>query len=241
MVADALRAENKKLKGSPVWIAFIVLPLISAVIGTVNYMGNIGILKDEWYSLWTQHTLFLCYFFMPALFGVYCSYLWRLEHMNGNWNRLMTMPVSPVVIVITKLITAMKMAALSLTWIAVLFIVSGKIAGLNGPFPGQAAQWLICGVLGSAAVCSLQLLLSMVIRSFAVPVGMALLGGIAGLAALAKGFPLFWPYALFAYGMRANNPNIEFGMEGFIISVLSFTVIFTAVSALILDNMDIKT
>lgn len=46
---------------------------------------------------------------------------------------------------------------------------------------------------------------------------------------------------LFAYGMRANNPNIEFGMEGFIISVLSFTVIFTAVSALILDNMDIKT
>ena len=51
MVAYALRAENKKLKGSPVWIAFIVLPLISAVIGTVNYMGNIGILKDEWYSL----------------------------------------------------------------------------------------------------------------------------------------------------------------------------------------------
>ena len=160
--------------------------------------------------------------------------------MNGNWNRLMTMPVSPAVIVITKLITAMKMAVLSLAWIAVLFMVSGKIAGLDSPFPIQAAQWLICGVLGSAAVCSLQLMLSMVIRSFAVPVGMALIGGIAGLAALAKGVPFFWPYALFAYGMRANNPNIEFDMASYLISVLSFTVIFTAASVLILENRDIK-
>ncbi len=240
MLINALRAEKLKLKGSPIWIPFIILPIISAVIGTVNYIGNAEILTDGWYSLWTQHTLFLCYFFMPALFGVYCSYLWRLEHMNGNWNKIMTVPVSPAVTVIAKNITAMKMAFLALVWIAILYAFFGKIAGFFAMPPKELAEWLVCGLLGSAAVCSLQLLISMVIRSFAIPVGISLLGGILGLAAIAKDLPLFWPYALFAYGMRANNPDMEFGFIGFIISVVSFTAIFVAITVLIIENRDIK-
>ena len=74
-----IRAESLKLKRSPVWLAFFTLPLISAFFGTMNYKLNISVLQSEWYSLWSQHTLFLCYLFMPALIGTYCSYLWRLE------------------------------------------------------------------------------------------------------------------------------------------------------------------
>ena len=63
----AVKAESLKLKRSPVWLAFFALPMISAFFGTMNYKMNIGILKSEWYSLWSQHSLFLCYLFMGRM------------------------------------------------------------------------------------------------------------------------------------------------------------------------------
>ena len=65
-----IRSESMKLKRSPVWLAFFLLPVISALFGTFNYINNQGVLTNEWYSLWSQHTLFLCYLFMPALIGI---------------------------------------------------------------------------------------------------------------------------------------------------------------------------
>lgn len=62
MIIRALRAELIKGRHAPVWIAFVVLPLIPAFLGTFNYLGNLALLKSSWYSLWTQHTLFASYF-----------------------------------------------------------------------------------------------------------------------------------------------------------------------------------
>lgn len=74
-IYKTIKSERLKLKRSPVWLAFFILPIISAFFGTFNFWANQGLLKNEWYSLWSQHTLFLCYIFMPALIGTYCSYL----------------------------------------------------------------------------------------------------------------------------------------------------------------------
>lgn len=67
MLVRTIRAEWMKLRRSPVWLAFFLLPILAAVMGTFNYLQNTNILQDEWYSLWTQHTLFTCYFFLPAI------------------------------------------------------------------------------------------------------------------------------------------------------------------------------
>ena len=67
MLLRLLKAERLKLKRSPVWLAFFLMPIVPALLGTLNYIGNIDILKSEWYSLWTQHTLFTCYFFLPVI------------------------------------------------------------------------------------------------------------------------------------------------------------------------------
>ena len=92
MIFKMLKAERMKLKRSPVWIAFIIMPIIPALLGTINYLGNIEILQSEWYSLWTQHTLFTCYFFLPIMIGVYCSYIMHQEEANRNWNNVLTLP-----------------------------------------------------------------------------------------------------------------------------------------------------
>ena len=94
MLLRCLKAELQKCRRSPVWLAFVLLPVFPAILGTVNYLGNIEILDNAWYSLWSQHTLFSSMFFLPALLGVFCAWQWRLEHADHNWNRFLTAPVS---------------------------------------------------------------------------------------------------------------------------------------------------
>lgn len=51
MLLRCLRAELIKFRRSPVWLAFVVLPVFPAILGTMNYLGNLGLLQSEWYSL----------------------------------------------------------------------------------------------------------------------------------------------------------------------------------------------
>ncbi len=243
MFIRTIRAERMKLRRSPVWLAFFVLPILPAVMGTINYQMNIGILQDEWYSLWSQHTIFSCYFFIPAVIGVYCSYLWRLEHTNYNWNAAMSAPVRVSYIYLAKLCMVASMVILTQAWIGLLFIVSGKLVGLNTPVPHELSTWLIYGALGSIVIAALQLFLSLIIRSFAVPVGMALVGGIAGLAALAKGYGIWFPYSLISLGMQGNGPSdeMQYSSGQLVTSCLLFTGFFILLAIIWLSKRDVKT
>lgn len=225
-----IKAEQLKLKHSPVWLAFFVLPVISAFFGTGNYLMNQKILKSQWYSLWSQHSLFLCFLFMPALIGTFCSYLWRLEHLRTNWNGFLTAPVPLVCLYLGKLFQAVKVVLLGNVWIFFLYFLCGRICGLTAAFPSKAPEWFLCGVLGGTVICCVQLALSMVIRSFAVPIGIGLAGGIGGLLAAARGFGLWYPYSLYSLGMRANNPQLEIDTETFMISCILYIILFCGLS-----------
>lgn len=207
MFFKALCAEGMKLQRSPVWLAFFILPVLPAFMGTFNYLQNVGILKHQWYDLWSQHTLFTCYFFLPAIIGVYCSYLCRLEHVNHNWNTVMTAPVPVLHIYLSKLSAVSFMVLLTQSWIGALFVISGKLIGLAKPVPSELPVWLLYGAAGGIVIGALQLCISLVIRSFAVPIGLALIGGVTGLAAMAKGYGALYPYSLLCLGMRANRPD----------------------------------
>lgn len=241
MFFRTLQAEQMKLHRSPVWIAFLILPILSAIMGTFNYLQNVGILQDQWYSLWTQHTLFTCYFFLPALIGVYCSYLFRLEHINHNWNSVMSIPVPIADIFLSKLISASVMVLLTQIWIGILFVISGKLCGLTATIPPELSEWLLCGAVGGIVISALQLCISLVIRSFAVPVGIALIGGVAGLAAMAKGYGVWFPYSLLCVGMRANHPGgpMQCGTEQFILISLVYIIICAVFAVTWLKKRDV--
>jgi len=210
MLSKTLHSEMLKLKRSPIWLAFFIVPILPAAMGTFNYLQNTAVLQSEWYSLWTQHTLFLCYFFFPVLMGVFAAYLYRLEHINHNWNTMLSAPISVSSLVFSKLIIASLMVFLTQLWIGLLFIVSGKLCGISSPIPVELIIWLASGILGGIALTAVQLVFSLVIRSFAIPVGMALVGGFAGFGAFVKGYGVWFPYSLYSLGMRANDPSGAF-------------------------------
>ena len=112
MLLRCIRAENRKLHASPIWFMFFILPIISAGYGTFNYLQNLEILRDGWYSLWTQHTLFYSLFFFPCMVAVYAAYLWRLEHIGHNWNLIMAEPVPPFYLFLAKLLVVTKLVLL---------------------------------------------------------------------------------------------------------------------------------
>ena len=51
MLLRLYRAEKIKLRRSPVWLVFIVVPAVPAFLGTMNYLNNMEILTwatDLW-------------------------------------------------------------------------------------------------------------------------------------------------------------------------------------------------
>lgn len=242
MLIRTLRAETIKLRRNPVWLTFLLLPLISAFMGTFNYLNNIVILKNQWYDLWTQHTLFSCSFFLPALIGIYSAVLCRLEYFGHNWNSMLSAPVRVSSVFFAKLLEAVGMTVLTQFWVGLLFVVSGKLAGLQAPLPlNDLLSWLLFGTMGGIVICSVQLFLSLLIRSFAVPVGIALIGGIVGLLASAKGLGIFIPYALIGVGMNANGSEVlsSYGSGQFSVSCLLFFSAFSFAGVLWLKKRDV--
>ena len=206
MLNDCIRAENRKLHASPIWAMFFLLPVLSAVYGTFNYLQNLKILTDGWYSLWTQHTLFYSMLFFPAMVAAYAAYLWRLEHLGHNWNLIMASPVQPLTLFTAKFVVVAKLALLTHAFVFCLYLLCGKVfAHLPGLPPAALPLYLLRGALGALAVIAVQLVLAMIIRSFAVPIFLGLLGGITGIFAGSKGYALLWPYALMQAGMNANR------------------------------------
>lgn len=183
MLASCVRAELVKLRRSPIWLVFVALPGISALIGCANYQGNLGAITPGWSNLWTQQTLFVCYFFLPALLGAGCSFLWRQEHQGTNWNE----------------------------------------------FPAaRIAEYVTLGVLGSLVVVAIQLDISMVVRNFAAPVGIALAGGVSGVIATVAGFGNVWPYSLLQTGMNSNE-LVDLSVAG-PIQVVVFSVVYASLA-----------
>ncbi len=243
MFLRSIKAENLKLKRSFIWMAFILIPCIPAIMGTFNYVQNQDILKAEWYSLWTQHTLFYANFFYGPLIALYCSYLWRLEHLNNNWNALMTTPIPISYVFLSKLAVAFKVTIMTQIWVGILYFICGKLVGLPGIIPFQIVGWLIRGSIGGVVIAALQLLLSMRIRSFSMPIAMALIGSILGLLISNMGKGMFWPYSLMMLGMNANKYQDMMVGKGlqFIISVTVYLVFIIVISIRKLKRDDIRT
>lgn len=59
-----ISAEWLKLRRSRIALVLAVLPVISLLIGCANYYFNPDVLKNGWYSLWTQVSLFYSEFFL---------------------------------------------------------------------------------------------------------------------------------------------------------------------------------
>lgn len=242
MLFRCIRAEGMKLRHSVIFPACILIPVIPAVMGTFNYLQNTEILSNDWYSIWSQITLFYACFFYAPLIALYCSYVWRLEHRSDNWNVLMTAPVPIPCIYLGKLAVIFRVTLITQLWLGLLFFASGKLIGLPGLPPVEIVLWLLRGTLAAASIGALQLLLSMVIRSFSVPIGCALIGSVLGILISNMGGGFFWPYSLMLIGMNSNKSEDALAGSGvsFLLATLAFFLLFCSAAVWLLKHRDVR-
>ncbi|AND84655.1 ABC transporter permease subunit [Clostridium tyrobutyricum] len=219
--------EWKKLNRSMIWLAVIIVPVLAAFMGSFNYVQNASILKDKWYDLWTQLCLFYAYFFLPCLIGIYCSYICRLEHLNHNWNLVMTQPVSISYIFLGKLSAASGLTFITQVFMGILYLISGKFTGINTGIPHDIFLWLILGWIASIVISALQLCISIIVKNFAAPVGVAFAGGIFGLLMLAKGYGVFFPFSLLSFAMNSSHPQNALTSGNIVETLISCAVFLT--------------
>ena len=242
MLLSCMRAELMKLKRSFIWVVFLLLPIISTVMGCANYLQNVEILDSLWYSLWTQTTLFYSNFFYGPLIAVYCAYLWRVENFNHNRNALMTAPIQVPVLYLSQFLAIGCVTLLTQLWVGALYFISGRAVGMTGFPPPETFIWLLRGCVGGLAIAASQLLLSSVIRSFALPIAIALLGSIGGLLFSAKDLGLFFPYSLMLLGMNSNREEdiLSSSPLPFLLSCTIFLTLFVLLGIGYLKKADVK-
>lgn len=232
MLKRCVAAEWAKLRHSYIWLLVVTLPVISILIGCANYYMNRGILKNEWYSLWSQVGLFYGEFFFPILIAICCAYVWRLEHFQKNWNLIMTAPVSVAAIFLSKWVVVGILLLLVQGIFGGLYVLGGIWLGFNSMPPGELLGWLLRGWIAALAISTLQLALSMRIRSFAVPVGLGLCATFLGLGMYVLDLGQFFPHSLLSIGMGVLSQTSlsTWSQElGFLlVSLLYITIISTA-------------
>lgn len=244
MFLNAVRAEKMKCHNSNMWFAVIILPLLTAGTGAIIYKINASAnLYDGnvWQQLWLQTGLFYGYFFFPILISICASYLWRLEHTNYNWNSLMTTPIPHIFIFMAKLVILARAILITQILLMIFMIFIGKeLFRFTQPIPLEILWWLFMGWFSAISVAAVQLYLSMRIRSFAVPIGIAVCLCIVGLLFYITGMGSMFPYSQIIIGLSSQAKAIPVdSLFSLIPMVLIYIILFTMLAVGQLKKIDI--
>lgn len=181
--------EFVKLRRAHVAIVPLALPLIAVVFGAGNYTANGETLDSGWHSYWSQATLFYGMLFMVAGIAILASAAWRVEHRGGNWHTLLTSARSAASLVTAKLGVIVALTAIMQCVFILFSTVGGWLVGLPGLPPRALLASALFAVVPAAAVAAWQSFVSMVIRSFAMPVAIGVVASILAFGTIAAGFP----------------------------------------------------
>lgn len=244
-MSELIKTELMKMKRSNVWLSMILIPMTSVLLGGGNYYLNREALQSQWYSLWTQASLFYGFFFYAVTIAITASYSWRMEHQDNNWNRILALPYRHSQIIVSKIISiSMVSLCIQLTFVVFYYVAGKFIFQFQTGFPIEVFIWTSVSWISSIAICAMQSFVSMKLKSFSIPVGIALFFCFVGFAFYVyKGFGenlvYFSPNSLLITSMSSNKTEI-LGWIDYIkvlLSSIGFTVFFTFLSTSSMKKM----
>lgn len=227
-------AEFLKVRRSSVWIIAVVLPLMAVGTGALNVHNNAQQLSTTWSSLTSQVVLFYGMLFFSMGVSALTATLWRYEHRGTNWNLLLTHTRHSSGLVLAKIFTILSLVAVMQGVLVAGTWVAGVVLGVDGSFPESFLVACCLTVLLAFPLVALQSLLSMVFRSFSVPIGVGLAGCVAGIgvnyAAGLRAFSAWVPQGLVMRSLNMGSSAVA-GMGDLSVS----SVVDLAVPALVVS------
>jgi hypothetical protein len=123
----------------------------------------------------------------------------------------------------------------------VFIIIVGKVVfRFEQPIPINMLWWLFMGWFSALSVGAVQLYLSMRIRSFAVPVGLAVCLSVGGLAFHIAGLSEIFPYSQIILGLSSQDEALPIdSITTLVPMVLVYTVLFAVLATHHLKKADV--
>ncbi len=222
--------EFAKFKRSRVLFPITLLPLFSVLYGSINYYFNKEILINEWISLWTQVYLFYGLFFYPCLVGIICAYSWFNEYKADGIKLLLTSSHSFIKIVFSKTAVVMGLLLLSQIYFLGLFYLSGRLFNFQMSFSLDFIKWLIIITLLSVLYVSVDMYISLKLKSFSITVIIGLLIGIFCFFGVTQNVFEELRYilasSLLSLEMNNNFVDISFGVMEWL-KMIAYTLLFS--------------
>lgn len=247
----SVRAEFVKLRRSLSWVVVVLLPLMSVVLGTATTVSDGRALDDGWHTLWLRVVVFQGLFPLAVGIGVLASLVWRVEHQGGNANALLSAPVSGLEIIVGKVtVLAVLIVALQAVQLAAVTAAGALVFDLPGLLPARYLLVSVLTTLAALPVVAVQSALSMLLRSFAAPVAVALAGATASvplLLAKADTAIAVVPYALLARATQLGTgvfadpgPITGPAVATVVVAAVALTAVIVTVSVLVLERRDVR-
>lgn len=209
-------SELVKIKRSRIWIVCLSVPLLSVVIGTLNFMRNSDQLTNGWDSYSSQTGLFYALVFFSVGSAVIVSTVWSPDFRTNNWNLMSSCYKSaPLIFVAKGVVSYLAIVVMHLLY-TLLTIAGAIVLGIDDV---QVGSFLLasCLVLAIAApLATFQGLISFAMRNFSWPVGVSVLLCASGFLVVSGGalasLRIFVPQALVTYTLALSST--AFKVEG---------------------------
>jgi thiol-disulfide isomerase/thioredoxin len=208
----AFRSEWLKLRHSGmVWLllgATAFIPVINLSVGLLRDVAEGADTPNIWNLIIQNNFMSFTGFFFPMFLVLMMARLVYLEHRSDTWKLLETQPVPRFAIYFAKWEVAVIISLLSLIGLLLFALLDGAVLmifrkdyGLDKHTPDMAVALQAMGRywVASLGIITLQYFLGLLIRSFAWPMGIGLIGIIAGGIFAGFGVLPWFPYAAPAF------------------------------------------
>lgn len=253
----SIYSEFIKLKRSMSWAVVVLLPVMSVFAGSMSTIAAEEQFENGWHTLWIRSIGFYGMAILPVGIAILASLVWRVEHKNGNWNALMSRPVSSLQVVIGKVAAVAVLSAAMQVVLLVTAIALGEfVFGLPGMLPAKYFVGSVVIMMACIPVAALQSGLSMLMRSFGAPIAVAFVGAGFSTMALLIGIKVVSvvPYAVATQATQLGTSLVGGGATSFdaaaislssvsflVSMALALTAVIVAGTTAILDRSDIRT
>lgn len=206
-----LSIERRKSKRA--WVLLLVALLLvglNAANGISNYLGNIDIFEAQgltWIAVWGQAGLLWAILFFPFLITLRAASLTRMEHEQANWRRLASYGAHLRIYRGKLVLLAGFILLCQAIFVAAIFTASFAL-GFTLTLTDVTAMvcWGLLGAVGGMTIAAIQLLIGILVRSFATTVAVGLIASIGSLMVtlVAPALEAVYPYGQIGVGMRVR-------------------------------------
>jgi hypothetical protein len=146
--------------------------------------GSVTFDYNPWLFILGRYIFQLYSILYPILVAIFCYSLCDMEYKNNGFKLLFTLPVNKRMVYFAKLLVLLEIILFSVCIAYLLFLLSGY--SMSYILPGYRFQdydfrqtvFIYFGTLyiGIIALCMIQYALSLLFKSFVIPVGLACMG-----------------------------------------------------------------